>query len=112
MAAEAGILVVGMGGGCPGDKCAEVSQRTGIGRGDHSCVTLSCLSVLSSSPDSSQTLSSVLGVCLPLSVNLRELVSGQLHHDADIIPFVYCQEGEGETDCLPWFMLSKSVFHL
>ena len=48
-----------------------------------------------------KTLFSLLGVYLPLSVNLRELVSGQLHHDADIIPFVYCQEGEGETDCLP-----------
>ena len=64
---------------------------------------LSPLTFLSSSPDSSQTLFSVLGVYLPLplSVNLRELVSGQLHHDADIIPFVYYQEGEGETDCLP-----------
>ena len=71
-------------GGCPGDQYAVVSQRIGLSRGDTSSV-----------------FCHYLGLCLPLSVNLRELVSGQLHHDADIIPFVYCQEGEGETDCLP-----------
>ena len=66
---------------------------------------LSRLTVLSPSTDSSQTLSSVLGhyrgLCLPLSVNLREIVSGQLHRDVDIIPLVYCQEKEWGTDFLP-----------
>ena len=76
--------------------------RSARGRDSAAVITPVLPSLASlSSPDSSQTLSSVLGVCLPLSVNLRELVSGQLHHDADIIPFVYCQEGERETDCLP-----------